>query len=91
MFSKHCQHRNQQRCIPPVVHIWLSEYGDEQHDGHGGIKIYFSSRSKKEMERCLGRHFVRENKKYLNAYRVESSSDGMVITSGWITRKFKCK
>lgn len=82
MYSKHCQHRNQQRCIPPIVHEWLSEYGEEKYDGHGGIVRYFSSRSKREMERDLGRHFVRENKKYLNIYRVESSENGRDITAG---------
>jgi len=34
------------------------------------------------MKRELGRHFVRENKKYLNIYRVESSDDGRDITVG---------
>ena len=88
MYSKHCLQRNQQRCIPPVVHYWLSEFGEEKYDGHGAIKVYFSSKSIKVMERSLGRHFVRENKKYLNAYRVEGT-DGSVITSGWREKRIK--
>ncbi len=89
MFSHHAQHRNQQRCIPPIVHDWLSEFGIEKFDGHGGVRVYFSGESIKRMERELGRHFVRENRKYLNAYRVESSSDGTVITCGRKTKRIR--
>jgi len=89
MFSNHCQHRNQQRCIPPVVHKWLSEYGEKMYDGHGGIQVFFSLKSKSKMEQDFGRHFVRENKKYLKIYRVESCTDGVVITTGWRNKKFK--
>ena len=87
MFSHHANIRNQQRCIPPIVHMWLSEFGDEIYDRNGGIKVFFSSKSKKRMEHKFGRHFIRENSKYLTAYRVESSSDGKVITSGWINKR----
>ena len=88
-FSNHCQVRNQQRCIPPIVHEWLSEYGIEAHDGHGGIRISFTHESIRRMEKELGRHFVRENRKYLNVYRVESTRDGCIITTGWRTRRMK--
>ena len=87
--TNHCHVRNQQRCIPPIVHEWLSEYGVETHDGHGGIKIYFTHESIRRMERDFGRHFVRENRKYLNVYRVDSATDGCVITAGWRTRRIK--
>ncbi len=89
MFTNHSKYRNQQRCIPPIIHNWLSEFGDEVYDGNGGIKVYFSSRSKRKMEREFGRHFIRENIKYLNIYRVESCANGMVITSGWKNKRFK--
>lgn len=85
--TKHCRTRNQQRCLPPVVHHWLTEFGEEQYDGHGGVRIYFSHRSIRSMERVLGRHFVRQNQKYLNAYRIEGSRDGGLITSGWRTNR----
>ncbi len=86
MFSKHAHKRNQQRCIPPIVHLWLSKYGEERFDKHGGIKRYFSSKSKKMMEKELGRNFIQENKKYLKAYCIENHS-GSVITCGWITKR----
>ena len=89
MFTNHAQHRNQQRSIPPIIHKWLSEFGEERYDGHGCIKVFFSSRSKKNMEQEFGRRFVRENKKYLSAYRVESSSNGLCVTCGWKTKRFK--
>ena len=81
--TTHCQVRAQQRCLPPIIHQWLNEFGDEAYDGHGGVRVFFSHRSIRAMERVLGRHFVRQNQKYLQAYRVESSHDGQVITAGW--------
>jgi len=90
MFSKHAKTRNQQRCIPPIVHQWLDEYGKEVYDKHrGAIKVFFSSESIKRLERNCGRHFIRENKKYLRAYRIEGSSDSKIITCGWRTKRIK--
>lgn len=86
-FSMHCLVRSQQRCLPPIVHDWLDAYGEVIYDGHGGMRVYFSHRSRRKMEQELGRHFVRQNGKYLNAYRVESSRDGQVITAGWLSRR----
>jgi hypothetical protein len=89
MTSTHASLRAQQRAIPPVVDRWLDEFGEQQHDGHGGIRVYFSRRSVRAMERALGSHFIRQNGKYLNAYRVESAMDGCVITAGWRTCKIR--
>ena len=89
MLTNHAKNRAQQRSIPPIVHRWLSDFGDEIYDGNGCIKVFFSLKSKKHMEHKLGRHFVGENKKYLSAYRIESSSTGSVITCGWKTKRFK--
>jgi len=89
MYTHHCRARNQQRNIPPVVHQWLSNYGQEIHDGSGAIKVYFNRKSMREMERDFGRHFIQENKKYLKVYRVESLRDGRVITAGWLTGRIK--
>ena len=87
MFSEHARQRNQQRCIPLIVHDWLSQFGSEQYDHRGGIKVYFSKSSRKRMERVIGKQFVRQNSHYLNAYRVESSRDGSVITAGYLTKR----
>lgn len=84
--TKHARIRAQQRCIPPLVEQLLDQYGEEQYDGHGGIKVYFSRKSKRRMERELGRKPLQCLSRYLNAYKVESSTDGKVITVGWITK-----
>jgi hypothetical protein len=86
-YSKHSQQRVQQRCIPTVIHQWLDEFGEEEFDGHGGIYRYFSHHSIRVMEQRLGRHFVQQNHRYLNAYQVESTDDHTVITVGWRTRR----
>ena len=52
--TKHASIRAQQRGIPPLVDRWLDEFGEEEHDGHGYVRLYFSHRSVREMERALG-------------------------------------
>jgi hypothetical protein len=87
MLSKHSKTRCQQRCIPPIVQNWLDEFGVIREQRGGCLKVFFNRDSQKEMGKKYGRQFVRENKKYLNAYRVESPN-GTVITAGWRTSKF---
>jgi len=87
MRTKHAEVRAQQRCIPPVVHQWLDEFGEEEYDGHGGVKVYFSGWSIDRMKRRLGSHFVEYNARWLRAYRVESSHDGAALTCGWRHRR----
>ncbi len=87
--TKHCDIRGQQRCIPPIVHDWLAKYGAETHYGRGAVIVEFTRDSIRQMEKDMGRHFVRENKKYLRAYRVESLLDGRIITMGWRIKKLK--
>ena len=87
MKTKHAEVRAQQRCIPPVVDQWLDEFGEEEYDGHGGVKGYFSGDSIDRMKRQLGPHFVEYNARWLRAYRVESSHDGTQVTCGWRHRR----
>lgn len=89
MQSEHARVRNQQRGIPPVVHEWLTRFGSEHYDGHGGIKVFFSKDSKKRMEKELGKSFVHKNEQYLQIYRIESSHDGQIITCGHLTKRMK--
>lgn len=84
MQTKHAQVRAQQRAIPPLVDRLLDEFGDEEHDGHGAIHVYFSHASKRRMERALGRHAAGLFDRFLRAYKVETT-DGLVITKGWRT------
>ena len=81
-YSKHAKDRNQQRCIPPIVHAWLDDYGRCKFDGQGACIVYFDKSGIRRMEKELGKQFVRENKKYWRIYRVESNEDSSVITCG---------
>ncbi len=87
MDTTHAAVRAQQRAIPPLVDRLLDEFGEQVYDGHGCIRLYFSHRSVKEMERTLGRQPVGLFKRYLHAYKVESCYDGSTITKGWRTRR----
>lgn len=89
MDTKHASIRAQQRCIPPLVDRWLDEFGEEEHDGHGCVRIYFSHRSVREMERSLGRQPVCLFKRYLHAYKIASCNDGATIIIGWMTRRIR--
>ncbi|MDP6652334.1 MAG: hypothetical protein QGF90_09550 [Gammaproteobacteria bacterium] len=39
MNTTHAAIRAQQRCIPPLVDQWLSQFGEEEYDGHGGTQV----------------------------------------------------
>lgn len=82
MITTHAAIRSQQRGIPPLVRDWLLQFAEEEFDGHGGIRRFFSHRSIREMERCFGRKPVGRMAEFLNTYLVESSRDGAIITIG---------
>lgn len=84
--TKHAQIRAQQRAIPPLVDRLLDEFGEEHHDGHGCVKLFFNRRSVRRMERALGHQPVTLLNRYLNAYKVETT-DGTTITKGWRTER----
>lgn len=88
MQTKHAQVRAQQRAMPPLVDRLLDEFGDEEHDGQGAIRVYFSHASRRRMERALGSHAAGLFDRYLHAYKVESI-DGLVITKGWRTGRLR--
>lgn len=81
--THHATIRAQQRCIPPLIDQWLDEFGEEEYDGHGFVKRYFSHRSIRKMEQVFGRKPVSLMGRYLKAYKVESSTGGVTITTGW--------
>lgn len=87
METRHAERRAQQRAIPPLVDRLLDEFGEEEHDGHGCIRVFFSHRSVRKMEQALGQQPVGMFKRYLRAYKIESCRDGAVITKGWHTRR----
>lgn len=89
MQTHHAAIRAQQRAIPPFVDRLLDEFGEEEHDGHGCVRLYFSHRSVRRMERALGQQPTGMFKRYLRAYKVESCSDGATITRGWRTQPLR--
>ena len=80
MQTKHAQVRMQQRAIPPFVEQLLDDFGVKQFTGHGRIITYHSKESRRRMEREMGRDPVKRIEPYLDYYKVESSSDGTLIT-----------
>ena len=86
MQTKHSAKRAQQRAIPPFVDRLLEEFGEELHDGNGAIRLFFSHRSVRKMEQALGHQPVAMFKRYLNAFKVETT-DGATITRGWRTNR----
>ena len=80
--STHAAIRAKQRGIPPLIEQWLDEFGEEDYDGRGAVRFFFSRRSIRAMERAFGRRPGRRMSEFLDAYKVESVSDGQVITVG---------
>lgn len=84
--TRHARARAQQRVIPPLINQWLDQYGEEDYDGHGGCRIYFSKASKRRMERDFGRAVLSKMRQWLDVYKVEDTRNGQVITMG---RRFR--
>lgn len=87
--SKHADVRMQQRGIPPLIGLWLDEFGEEEYDGHGGVRRFFSRKSIRAMERTFGRRPVSRMAEFLDVYLVESSHDGQVITLAHQTKRLR--
>lgn len=85
--STHARIRAQQRGIPPLIDQWLDEYGEEQFDGHGGVIVFLTKRSRRRMEREMGREPVRRLEEFLDTYKIVSSHDGHTITLGHRTKR----
>jgi len=89
--TRHAQKRAQQRCIPPMIDRLLDEFGEEVYDSQGGLIVYFSKRSKRRMQRALGRRPVKKLSEFFNVYRVDSSKDELTITRGHRFKHIKRK
>ncbi|MCX7175856.1 MAG: hypothetical protein NT159_18410 [Proteobacteria bacterium] len=89
--TRHANVRAQQRGIPPLIDQWLDQFGEEEYTGAGFIKRYFSHRSIRQLEREFGRQPVSLMERYLRAYKLESSTDGTTITTGWLSARIRRK
>lgn len=87
--SHHATRRAQQRGIPPLIDQLLDLYGQEQHDGHGGVILYMDKNSIRRMERDMGREPVRQLSRWQHAYKVKSSTDGCTITVGYRIKRIR--
>jgi len=87
MKTLHAQKRAQQRGIPPFIDELLDLYGREQHDGHGGVVLFFDKQSVRAMEQDMGRKPVSRLAEWLRAYKVVTSSFEDTITTGKLFRR----
>jgi len=87
MKTLHAQKRAQQRGIPQFIDELLDRYGREQHDGHGGVVLFFDKQSVRAMERDMGRKPVSRLAEWLRAYKVVTSSFEKTITNGKLFRR----
>lgn len=88
-FTKHATCRAQQRCIDPFIDELLDRFGEEDYDGHGYVRRYFSKASIRAMKRALGRETVKRLADKLNVYRLETSKGGDVVTIGRRTKRMR--
>ena len=90
MNTRHAAIRAVQRGIPPMIDQLLDQYGDEEHDGHGAVIVYFNKRGLRNMERDFGRRPVARLGEWWDAYKVRST-DGHTITVGRRTHRLRRK
>lgn len=89
MTTLHASIRAQQRGIPPLIDQMLDLFGHEQHDGHGGVIVYFNKHSIQHLERQFGKVLARQVSEWRNAYKVVATCDGGVITIGHRYKRVK--
>jgi len=82
MQTRHARIRAQQRGLPPFIDQLLDQYGKEAYDGRGGVLVYLDKSSIRQMERDMGREPVRLLSPWRDAYKVVSTMDGCIITTG---------
>ena len=80
--SMHAKIRAQQRGIPPYMNDVLDLYGNEQHDGHGGVIRYLDKASIQDIEQDMGRQSARRLENSYNTYKVINSMHGITVTMG---------
>jgi len=89
--SFHAETRARQRGIPPLIEQLLDRYGEENYGEGGVLHVYFSKASIRRMEHDFGAAPVRKLSEFFNAYKVEGSTTGDVITIGHRYRRIRRK
>lgn len=89
--TKHASVRAQQRGIPPLIDLWLDQYGTEIYQENGAIIRVFDRNSIRAMERDFGRRPLKKLSEYFSAYKVVDSHDDRTITTGHRTKRINHK
>lgn len=84
--SKHAEERSAERGIPPLIIDWLERFGTHEHDKRGCCVVWFDKRSRRRIERAVGRQVVDCLQPLLDAYAVVSST-GEIVTLGWRSKR----
>lgn len=84
--TKHAEARCAERGIPPLIIDWLKRFGTHEHDKRGCCVVWFDKRSRRMLERAVGRQIVECLQPLLDAYAVVSSS-GEIVTLGWRSKR----
>ena len=86
-YTHHALARARQRGIPPLIEQWLDAYGQEDYDGNGARRVFFSKASIRRMERDFGRAPVQKLSEWLESTRLRipqadgsSRSDTGIVT-----------
>lgn len=88
-YTKHAIKRSQQRCIPPLIDQWLSDFGVKEYAHNGCVKRFFNKQSIKQLKKAYGKEPVKLLSKYLHAYKVEDMKSESVITLGYLNKRVK--
>lgn len=81
ILSTHASQRAKQRGIPPLIIEWLEDFGEQAHDHNGYVIHYFTKKSRRQLEKMVGREVTRRLSEWLDSYAV-LSLDGNLITVG---------
>ena len=85
--TRHANERSQQRGIPPFVIDLLLDFGESEHDHHGGEIRYFGKQGKRRVVRHLGQILASRLDSIWDAYAV--TADGVVVTAGHRTARVR--
>ena len=78
--TKHAEVRKQQRAIPPLILDWLEQYGARERDSKGVEIVFFDKKSRRALQRDLGKRVVGLLADLLDTYLVLEGET--VITVG---------
>ncbi len=88
--TAHAAARARQRAIPAFLIDLLRRYGREQHDGRGGVILFFDRAARERVRAQAEARELARNSHWLNAYAVEGR-DGALVTVGWRRRRINRK